>query len=246
MTSVLETLDWLIEYWPDLLEARLPMATPRPWQQATLSPEVKDRRDEQAHIERAERSVFALGESPAPVDVSILQTTLDVLVQADDLAAELTEWSIEPSPHPPELGELDARPWFHFIRARLVVEHEDLGEPGPWHEHAEPRVFRMYEQAARALSMLYHGQTVKVVCPWCSGRTPENPVGGAYTWEVTVLPNNQVAIICHGTHCNPPAEHVGTWLWGQPCWPILSWEKLAKHVLPEHERAQRARDAIAS
>jgi hypothetical protein len=87
----------------------------------------------------------------------------------------------------------------------------------------------MYEQVARALSMLYTGQTIRVLCPWCDGRTPEQPVGGAYTWRVTVLPGNQVAIICTGV-CEPPAREVGTWWQGAPCWPISDWARLAKHV----------------
>jgi hypothetical protein len=220
---VIETLDWLIEYWPDLLTARLPMATPRPWQQATLSPEAKDRRDEQAQAERAERSIWALGESPAPVDVAVLQTILDGLVRADDLAAALAPPTMCPPLAAPGYGVLDARPWLTYAAARL---HE---LPEAWHEWAEPTVQRMYEQAAKALSMLYTGQTIRVLCPWCGGSTPEQPVGGAWTWRVEVLPGNLVAIVCGGV-CEPPAREVGTWWRGQPCWPIADWGRLAKHL----------------
>ncbi|MFI6904869.1 hypothetical protein ACIBKY_26650 [Nonomuraea sp. NPDC050394] len=228
MTNVVETLDWLIAYWPDLLDARLPMATPRPWQQSEVSATVRAERDAQARVERIERSTFGLGQSPAPVDVSVLQTALDVMVRADDLAAELTEWSIAPPPAPPAHGQLDARPYLEHIRALLLEEQRDLeDEPGPWAALAEPTLTRMYEQVARCLAMLYTGQTVRVVCPWCHGVDVEHPAGGAWTWRVVELPGGQVAIICTGV-CEPPLREVGTWWGGQPCWPLRDWEKLAK------------------
>ncbi|MFD1940521.1 hypothetical protein ACFSKW_54600, partial [Nonomuraea mangrovi] len=181
---------------------------------------------------------LGLAESPAPVDINVLQTALDVLVRADDLAAELGEWSIEPSPLPPELGELDARPWFRYTRAVLINEHVDLGEPGPWHDHATPIVHGMYEQVAQALAMLYTGQVVRVICPWCDGRTITQPAGGAYTWKIHELPGGQIAIVCHGL-CEPPEREVGTWWRGIPCWPISDWERLAKRV-----RANEAHETI--
>ena len=237
---VVANLEWVIEYWPDLIEARLPLTTKPLRQTRTISREEKDLRDAAAHMERYFRNNLAWGESPAPVDVDILQTLLDVMVYADDLAAELGPEVLCPILAPPTLGQLDARPWLSYALARLW----EL--PDEWSEWVWPRVERIYTRTAGALAEIYHGQVVKVVCPWCTGRTEEDPVGGAHTWKVEVLPNNQVAIICHGVNCNPPADQVGTWLWGKPCWPITTWTKLAKHVMPEQERARRARQAIAS
>lgn len=237
---VVANLEWVIEYWPDLVESRLPLTTKPLRQTRTFTRDEKDLRDGQAAIERHFRNSLAWGESPAPVDVDILQTLLDVVVYADDLAAELGPECMCPVLAPPGLGDLDARPWLSYALARL---HE---LPDEWHEYAWPVVERMHERAARCLAEIYHGQTVKVFCPWCDGRTQDAPVGGAYTWQVEVLPNNQVAIVCRGVNCNPPVEHVATWLWGQPCWPITSWGKLAAHVIPELERARRARKAVAS
>ncbi|WP_113699169.1 hypothetical protein [Nonomuraea lactucae] len=231
----IETLDWLIEYWPDLLDARLPMATRRPWQTPTLDAEGKELLDAAAYLDRYFRNPLGVRESPAPLDVNVLQTVLDVLVHADDLAAELGEWSVRPLLASPGMGELDARPYLAYARARLAEEQEDLGEPGPWSEWAEPIVHRVYESVARALAMLYTGQTVRVICPWCLGRTAENPIGGEYTWRIHELPGRppQIAIICHG-QCEPPQREVGTWWGGKPCWPLWDWERLAKRVR-DHE-----------
>lgn len=241
---VVANLEWVIEYWPDLVESRMPLTTKPLRQTRTITREEKELRDGQASIERYFRNILAWGESPAPVDVDILQTVLDVVVQADDLAAELGPEMLCPILAAPGLGQLDARPWLRYSLARLLELPDEQAEE--WAEYAWPLVERIYQRAARALAEIYHGQVVKVVCPWCDGRTEEQPVGGSFTWVVEVLPNNEVAIICHGVNCNPPVEHVATWLWGKPCWPITAWTKLAKHVVPEHERAQRARNAIAS
>ncbi|MEV4837772.1 hypothetical protein AB0K05_24840 [Nonomuraea sp. NPDC049486] len=175
-------------------------------------------------MERYFRNNLSWGESPAPCDVDVLQTVLDVVVLADDLAAELGPPAHCPILAPPGLGQLDARPWLSYSLARLWELPEE------WSDWAWPIVQRIYERTARALGMMYHGQTVRVVCPWCQGRTDEQPVGGGFTWRVEVLPGNQIAIVCHGTNCSPPANLVGTWLWGRPCWPITVWEKLAHHV----------------
>ncbi|MGA5764493.1 hypothetical protein [Nonomuraea bangladeshensis] len=221
---VTATLEWVIEYWPDLIEARMPLTTKPLQQTRTISREEKDLRDGQAAIERYWRNSLSWGESPAPLDVDVLQTILDVVVHADDLAAELGPAALCPILAPPALGQLDARPWLTYALARL------LELPDEWSEWAWPTVQRVQERAARALGMIYHGQTVKVICPWCEGRTDEQPVGGVHTWRVEVLPGNQIAIVCHGTNCNPPANLVGTWLWGKPCWPITTWQRLAQHV----------------
>lgn len=234
MTHTIETLDWLIEYMPDLVEARLPMATRRPWQQPELNAEQRELRDGEAMIERYFRNELAPGETPAPLDIHVLQTLLDVLVTADDLAASLAPEAMCPMLAPLGPGQLDARPWLRFARARLL----DLGES--WQAWTAGKVARMYEAVARCLAMLYTGQTIRVICPWCLGRTAEQPIGGVYTWQVVVLPGDQVAIICSGI-CEPPQRQVGTWWGGQPCWPISDWERLAKHV-----RSSEVRETMAS
>jgi hypothetical protein len=223
LPHVLDQLDWVVSFWPDLLEARLPMATPRPWRQPQLSERARAERDAQARAERIERTALSLGESPAPSDLGILQTALDILVRADDLAAELAAVTLCPPLAPPALGDLDARPYLAFAVARLAEGHDGLAE---W---AAPVAGWMVDQTARALSMVYDGQVLAVVCPWCRGIAPETPAGGAHTWSVTTLPGDQIAIVCGGV-CEPPAREVGTWWRGQPCWPISEWAQLAKRV----------------
>lgn len=224
LADVVADLDWVHAYWPDLTAARLPLTTPRPWRQAELSKQVRAERDAQARAERFDRTELSFGESPAPVDVNVLTTALDLLVYADDLAAALAAPAMCPPLPSPARGDLDARPYLHYAAARLhELRDESLAE---W---AAPYARWMYDQAAAALAMVYDGQVLDVICPWCDGRTPEAPVGGARTWRVVTLPGDQIAIVCSGA-CEPPAKLVGTWWYGQPCWPISEWERLAKHV----------------
>lgn len=213
-SDVVADLTWAAEYWPDLVEARLPMSTPRPWRQTALDTEARAERDAQARLERIERSALSFGESPAPVDVAILQTALDLLVDADDLAAAAAEHLGLPPLPSPGPGDLDARPYLRFAAARLAELDDE------WAEWAAPVARRMAAKIAQALCMVYDGQTLDVVCPWCSE---------AAVWRVQELPGGIVAIVCHGV-CEPPAREVGTWWGGRPVWSIQDWECLARHV----------------
>lgn len=221
--EVVADLEWCMAYWPDLVEARLPMATKRPWRQPQLSPEAKWKRDFDARIDWALRSTHALAEAPAPVDVTVLQAALDILVDADDLAAKVAEHAGLPVLPPPDLSTLDAWPYLAYAAAHMTDDWL-----ARW---AEPITRRMVAKIAQSLCMVYDGQTLAVTCPWCA----ETGV-----WRVQELPGGQVAIVCHGV-CEPPAKEVGTWWGGQPVWPISDWERLAKHV-----RAAEERERIAS
>ncbi|MER5421657.1 hypothetical protein [Streptosporangium roseum] len=151
-------------------------------------------------------------QAPAPVDVAILQTALDILVAADDLAAALGEPAmclILASPGP---GDLDARLYLRYAAARLH-DLDDL-----WADWAAPKARRMYEQVAGTLCMVYDGQALAVTCPWC---------GEDDAWSVRELPGGMVAIVRAGV-CEPPAKEVGTWWHGQPVRPISDWERLAR------------------
>ncbi|MGS2641697.1 hypothetical protein [Streptosporangium sp. G12] len=233
MTSLSEVradLEWCIEYWPDLIEARIP-GTARPWRQPQISADAREERDAQARAERFERTALSAGESPAPVDVAILSVVLDLLVRADDLAAELGPVRLCPILAPPRPGDLDARPYLRYAAARISEGSDELAE---W---AEPVVRRMQQQIAESLCMVYDGQTLAVTCPWCSQTG---------VWRVQALPGGQVAIVCHGV-CEPPAREVGTWWGGQPVWPITQWTWLAQRVqAADEKRAAEQRGRIAS
>lgn len=226
LAEVITDLEWCMAYWPDLVDARMP-GTPRPWRQVQLSPEAQERRDFDARIDWALRNTHALAETPAPVDIHLLQTALDILVQADDLAAAVAEHVGIPTLPPPGPGSLDAWPYLAYAAAHLTEGFAI---------RVAPAARRMQQKIAESLSMTYDGQTLDLVCPWCS--TP-----GA--WRVQELPGGQIAIVCGGV-CEPPAREVGTWWGGQPCWPIQDWPRLAGHVRAADERRAREIEGCAA
>jgi hypothetical protein len=230
-SHVIADLEWVIAYWPDLTEARLP-GTARPWRQPELTPDQRAERDHQARIERAERADWALGESPAPVDVGVLDLLASLVWDADTIAERVSwEAGIEPLA-PPSSAFADARPYLAFAVKHLPAITS--ADPEVMHEVA--RMARgMVQQIARALCLVYDGQRLDVVCPWCQGRTELAPVGGAKTWRVRQLPGDLVAIVCEGV-CEPPARDVGTWWRRMPCWPVHDWDWLAKQVAASDKR----------
>ncbi|MET7333291.1 hypothetical protein [Nonomuraea sp. NPDC005650] len=220
LKNVVANLEWVVEYWPDLVDARIP-GTRRPWRQIELTPEARAELDEQARIERFERSMLSLGASPAPLDVNVLQAVLDMLVQADDLAAAIAGhygrgWL--PSPGP---GELDARPYLLYAARHL---------PEQLVEQVAPVAAAMVDRVASLLCMVYDGQHLDVECPWCHNTD---------VWRVRELPGGMVAVVCEGV-CEPPLDQVGTWWGGQPVWPIQDWPRLARLIHAAEEREKLA------
>ncbi|TMR11735.1 hypothetical protein ETD86_34770 [Nonomuraea turkmeniaca] len=216
---VTEDLRWVAAYWEDLTEARLP-GTARPWRHHDLTTDQQQERDRQAWEERLDRSSVAPGEHPAPLDLGILDTMLDVLVRADDLAAAIAQHvGVEPLA-PPRLGDTDARPYLEFAAQHLADDFTF---------HAAPVARTMVTQVAHALALVFDGQRLDVECPWCRGITPDTPAGGARTWRVRELPGNLIAIVCENL-CEPPSKDVGTWWRGSPVWPLAEWDWLAKRV----------------
>ncbi|MFE3449642.1 hypothetical protein ACFXJ8_11970 [Nonomuraea sp. NPDC059194] len=221
--EVVADLEWAAEYWPDLIEMRIP-GTRRPWRQTELTPEVIAERDERDRIERFERSRLSLGASPAPLDISVLQTVLDLLVQADDLAAQVADLLGYEELPPPGPGEMDARPYLLFVARRVLDVGDEL-----FVEHVARIARTMVDRVAHSLCMVYTGQALDVECPWC--HQPD-------AWRVRELPGGQVAIVCESSVvCEPPTREVGTWWGGRPVWPIQDWERLARHIQAAEERA---------
>lgn len=226
--SVVADLEWVSAYWPDLAESRMP-GTRRPWRQPDITAEQKELRDETARVERDERSPLALGASPAPVDVAVLDLMSDIVWDAFDLAETI---AVEggtgiPAPEAPSTAFADARPYLDFAARHLT---EDLAD---W---AYSTARRMMERVARTLAMVYDGQALEVVCPWCRGVTPDHPGGGAATWRVREMPGGMVGIVCENV-CEPPSRDVGTWWGGHPVWPISDWDSLARRIQATEARA---------
>lgn len=216
---VTEDLQWVAAYWEDLTEARLP-GTSRPWRHHMVTSDQQMERDRQAWQERLDRSAFAPGEHPAPLDLGILDTMLDVLVRADDLAAEVAAFAGVDPLRPPRVGETDARPYLGFAAKHLTDRMVS---------YAAPIARTMVAQTAHALALTFDGQSLDVECPWCHGITPDHPAGGARTWRVRELPGNMVAIVCENL-CEPPSKDVGTWWRSNPVWPLSEWDWLAKRL----------------
>lgn len=227
---IVEDLQWVATYWEDLTEARLP-GTPRPWRHRDLTTDQQMERDRQAWEERLERSTIAPGEHPAPLDLGILDTMLDVLVRADDLAADIARHVGVPALPPPRLGDTNARPYLDFAAKHLT---DDLAP------YAAPIARTMVAQTAHALALTFDGQSLDIECPWCRGVTPDAPAGGARTWRVRELPGNLIAIVCENL-CEPPSKDIGTWWRGNPVWPLSEWDWLAKRV----EQSEKAVKAVA-
>lgn len=219
------TLEWVTEYWPDLLEARFP-GTPRPRPHHEDTAETRRARDEQAAAERAERGGNAIGDAPAPIDLDIAQTVYDLLAWAEDLAAVIAETADAPAPPPPGPGNLDARPYLRHAIAHLEAAAARAPHIAEW---AASVADRMCRRAAGMLGMIYDGQLLSIICPWCGGKTPHTPSGGAYTWRVRVLPGDLIAVVCEGI-CEPPEACVTTWWYGHPVWPLHRWPWLAEQA----------------
>ena len=229
-SHVITDLQWVIAYWPDLVEQRLP-GTARPWRQPELSPEQRAERDHAARIEKAERSDDAWGETPAPVDVGVLDLLASLLMDADLLHEAVAQAAGTDRLDPPSTAFADARPYLEYAVTWAPQVADDL----VLHEIGR-QARGMVDAIAKALCLVYDGQRLDVECPWCRGRTELAPVGGEKTWRVRELPGQLIAIVCESGTCEPPSKDVGTWWRGKPCWPTSEWEWLAKRLTQAEER----------
>lgn len=237
---VIADLEWVIAYWPDLTESRLP-GTARPWRQPEMSPEQRAERDHAARIERQERAAFALAETPAPVDVGVLDLLASLLWDADTIHEHVAQAAGIERLDPPSTAFADARPYLEYAAKWLPAIPYDLAAGDiPVVDEVARLARGMKQQIAHALCLLYDGQRLDVECPWCSGRTEAAPVGGAKTWRVRELPGDLVAIVCESGTCEPPSKDVGTWWRGRPCWPVSEWDWLAKQVTAADGRERMA------
>lgn len=228
---VITDLEWVIAYWPDLTESRLP-GTARPWRQPELTPDQRAERDHAARLEKADRSDDAWGETPAPVDVGVLDLLASLLWDADTIHEHVAQAAGIERLAPPSTAFADARPYLTYAVKHLPgleIAEANMG----W---IEAMARGMKQDIARALCLVYDGQRLDVECPWCEGRTELAPVGGEKTWRVRELPGGLVAIVCESGTCEPESRFVGTWWRSRPCWPVSEWDWLAKQVTMGEER----------
>lgn len=214
-----------IELWPLLAESRIP-GTPRPWRPSELSPEATAERDRQARLERLERT-DSPGEHPAPLHLDVLDTLASVLIDADDAAERVADAAGHPRLEQPSSAYVDARPYLTF-----AADHVSEVTYGVVFDGIADLARQMRGEISRSLALMWDGQRLTVVCPWCGGG-----VRGEPTWRVRELPGGLISIICEGEVCEPPQRDVGTWWRGRPAWPLWEWEWLAKRVEASERRS---------
>ncbi|MFG2002312.1 hypothetical protein ACGFNU_24480 [Spirillospora sp. NPDC048911] len=201
----------------------------RPWREPALTPDQRAELDHAARAERAERVADAPGEHTDAARPEILDALSGVLWRAESLAWHLSRAAWCPVL---PLAAADADPRPYLARAVSVLPTAVTGwqngtEIAWW---AADEAAAMLADLAATLGLMTDGQHLRLVCPWCGGRTEQVPTGGAWTWRVRHLPGDLVAIVCEGGMCEPPSKDVGTWWRGCPAWPLAEWEWLARRI----------------
>lgn len=206
--------------------------TTRPWRPPAIDAYRRAELDHQARLERLERSGLAPGEHQDAARPDILDVLSGVLWRAEDLAWHLSRAAWCPV-LPPAPADGDPRPYLRRAIACLpvAVTAWTNGDEIAW--WAADTARDMLRDVTSALSLMYDGQRLQVVCPWCGG----GPTG-APTWRVRTLPGDLgVAIVCESAYpCEPPSKDVGTWWRGRPAWPFNEWEWLARRIRHEEKR----------
>lgn len=160
-----------------------------------------------------------LGETPAPMDLAVMDLLVEILefaVPWSTLAAPCSEFE-------------DPRRYLRSARAAVVagsVENLTLLERG-----CDDWTYQVNTQ----LGLFGDGQLLKSPCPWCDGRTDTAPNGGQFTLRVrAVLPRGRRTmagvdprdvrwlVVCVGGLCEPPSRDVGTWWRGLPAWDLAT------------------------
>jgi hypothetical protein len=237
----------IAEYWPGLAETRIP-GTPPPYRVNPLTADQRAQLDHQARQERVDRDGLAPGEHPDAVRPEVLDLLASLLIDAVDLAEHVSLAARAPVLPPPPTAFADPTPYLTRA-ADYLPEAVAAWTNGPDLAAWVARTARhMLNEMGRALALVYDGQQLRMICPWCAGRTETAPIGGEYTWRVRDLlgtlrcehghPDRQacpscpqhIAIVCESGTCEPPSRDVTTWWRGHPAWPIYEWDWLAKRV----------------
>lgn len=238
MNAAREAIDELGQVTGWLACSLLP-GTPKPWTAPLMSDEKLAARAMQDRTYRAAAAMSAmipLGESPAPLDLTTLDLLVEILCLADEIAdlcsdaaevprlAAASSWMADPAPF--------------LARGAAFVAYLDKASQRRVEERCDDLTYR----ALGSLGLMGDGQVLAVVCPWCLGRTPQRPVGGARTLRVrAVLPAGERSlvkvdpddidwlIVCEGVACEPPSKDCGERHRGRPAWSLTrEGEHLAK------------------
>lgn len=199
----------------------------RPLRAAGFDAVKKHERDEEARLERLQRTDIAPGESALPFDPDIAEKLLEVLagaeMLADEVAIAMTACLI-----PVRSRLADPRPYIRFLIAQLPAA--EVAQPG-LSSRVQDRARDLVDGAAEVLGLVVDGQELKAVCPWCNGRTDTHPIGGAYTLRIrNYLGFDSPLVVCEGGHCEPPEADCGQWVRGRPAWLQSEWEWLADRI----------------
>lgn len=233
LTDTLTDLEWITTRWPDLHQARL-IGTPLPYREPQLTREQRNARDAEAKTERAEADDRMPGYSRAPVRIPILDMLGRIVMRADLLHEQVAQ-TVGHDRLPPATSATENPARFLDYIRELLPEAADtrpelLARAATW-------AARTRHHMATTLGELEDGHVLKCVCPFCLGRTAEQPTGGAHTLRIRIVPapahldvDTELVVVCESGTCEPFAGEVSMSVWGRPAWPTSEWEWLAKRI----------------
>lgn len=240
LSKALEHLDWIHDRWPDL-RGYVQTGTPRAWLSAfrQLDSEQRAQRDRQAWLDRHDVEGDVMGEAPAPLNVGVLDVLAQVLMDCDLLHEHVAQAVGHPRLQPATGIDDDPRRFLAYVRELLPEACRDDPDMA---EAARERLEAIHLSMAAELGDLEDGHTLGAICPFCMGRTPKFPVGGAHTMRIRMVqivhkeptteePTFEPLIVCEAGDCNPFAAEVSRWHKGKPAWPWPEWEWLAKRLI---------------
>lgn len=199
-------LEFLIGYWPDLAESRIP-GTGRYW----LTGRRRARASAVAHQAGA-HPADALEPQPTPVHIDILDTLADLTMWADETSEAIAQQlGHDRLPHATS-AYADPRPHLHHIAAHLG----QVDDPDTLADQARDHARRI----AHLLGIAPFGLTLDCRCPWCLTDRSLLVQEATDHWYIT----------CTSGICEPPENACGTWRHGRPCWPDWEFEWLARHI----------------
>lgn len=226
----------LAQHWTDLHDARL-IGTALPWTEPAVSPERRAQMDAKAREERHDVSVdafgnaIAVGESPAPCRVDVLDLLAEITVFADAVACQAAMLVGLPEPAPASSAYASPGEHLRFVQRHLAAAMaSDPAMVISWVRTAT----QLERETLRALRLVRDGQVLKARCPWCDGAGQREP-----RWTLRIRQNDRYGalVVCTNPGCTPPSADVSTWVGHQPAWAPFDWDWLAKRLQHGEETA---------